>query len=65
MEESLAETLYDLVRTEQFAPFSILFASGQRPPASSRLGDGHLMKFFAFDCNAAQARATFAWQGRP
>src|SRR5271165_1511365 len=38
---------------------------GSEPPACSRLGDGHLMKFFAFDCNAAQARATFAWHGRP
>jgi hypothetical protein len=36
MEESLAETLYDLVRTEQFVPFSILFASGQRFKIKSR-----------------------------
>src|SRR6516164_8965469 len=30
MEESLPKTLYDLVRAEQFVPFSILFATGQR-----------------------------------
>ena len=30
MEESLAKTLYDLVRAEKFVPFSILFATGQR-----------------------------------
>ena len=36
MEESLAETLYDLVRTEQFVPFSILFASGRRFKIKSR-----------------------------
>ena len=36
MEDSLAETLYDLVRTEQFVPFSILFASGQRFKIKSR-----------------------------
>ena len=29
MKESLAATLYDLVRAEQFVPFSILLASGQ------------------------------------
>ncbi len=28
--ESLAETLYDLMRAEQFVPFCILFASGKR-----------------------------------
>jgi hypothetical protein len=36
MEESLAETLYDVVRAEQFVPFSILFASGQRFKIKSR-----------------------------
>jgi hypothetical protein len=30
LKESLAKTLYDLVRAPQFVPFSILFASGQR-----------------------------------
>lgn len=30
MKESLSTTLYDLVRAEQFVPFSMLFASGQR-----------------------------------
>ncbi len=30
LKETLAKTLYDLVRAEQFVPFSILFASGQR-----------------------------------
>jgi hypothetical protein len=28
--ESLPKTLYDLVRAEQFVPFSIVFAAGQR-----------------------------------
>jgi hypothetical protein len=36
MKESLAKTLYDLVRAEQFVPFSILFASGQRFEIKSR-----------------------------
>ena len=36
MKESLAKTLYDLVRAEQFVPFSILFASGQRSEIKSR-----------------------------
>ena len=36
MKESLAKTLYDLVRAEQFAPFSILFASGQRLEIKTR-----------------------------
>jgi hypothetical protein len=35
-EVSLAETLYDLVRAEQFVPFSILFASGQRLEIKTR-----------------------------
>ena len=39
MEESLAETLYDLVRAEQFVPFSIIFASGQQFKIKSR---GHI-----------------------
>jgi hypothetical protein len=30
LKEPLPETLYDLVRTEQFVPFSIVFATGQR-----------------------------------
>jgi hypothetical protein len=30
LKESLAKILYDLVRAEQFVPFSILFASWQR-----------------------------------
>ena len=30
LKESLPKTLYDLVRTEQFVPFSIVFATGQR-----------------------------------
>jgi hypothetical protein len=30
LKETLAKTLYDLVRAPQFVPFSILFASGQR-----------------------------------
>jgi len=37
MKESLAKTLYDLVRAEQFVPFSILFASGQRLPTFAKL----------------------------
>jgi hypothetical protein len=36
MKESLAATLYDLVRAEQFVPFSILFASGQRYEIKAR-----------------------------
>jgi hypothetical protein len=36
MKESLAKNLYDLVRAEQFVPFSILFASGQRFEIKSR-----------------------------
>lgn len=36
MKESLAKNLYDFVRTEQFVPFSILFASGQRFEINSR-----------------------------
>jgi hypothetical protein len=30
LKESLFKTLYDLVRTEQFVPFSLVFATGQR-----------------------------------
>jgi hypothetical protein len=30
LKESLPKTLYDLVRAEQFVPFSIVFAAGQR-----------------------------------
>jgi len=30
LKESLPKTLYDLLRAEQFVPFSILFATGQR-----------------------------------
>ena len=30
LKESLPKNLYDLVRAEQFVPFSILFATGQR-----------------------------------
>jgi hypothetical protein len=33
---SLAETLYDLVRAEQFVPFSIHFANGQRLEINTR-----------------------------
>ena len=36
MKESLAKTLYDWVRAEEFVPFSILFASGQRFEIKSR-----------------------------
>jgi hypothetical protein len=36
MRESLAANLYDLVRAEQFVPFSILFASGQRCEIKTR-----------------------------
>jgi hypothetical protein len=36
LKESLARTLYDLVRTPQFVPFSILFASGQRLEIKTR-----------------------------
>ena len=36
MKESLAKTRYDLMRAEQFVPFSILFASGQRFEIKSR-----------------------------
>jgi hypothetical protein len=36
LEESLAKTLYDLVRAPQFVPFSILFASGQRLEINTR-----------------------------
>jgi hypothetical protein len=36
MKESLAKTLYDLVRAEQFVPFSIIFASGQRYEIKTR-----------------------------
>jgi hypothetical protein len=30
LKESLSKTLYDLVRAEQFVPFSMVFATGQR-----------------------------------
>jgi hypothetical protein len=33
---SLAETLYELVRAEQFVPFSIHFANGQRLEIKTR-----------------------------
>jgi hypothetical protein len=36
LKESLAKTLYDLVRAEQFVPFSILFATGQRLEIKTR-----------------------------
>jgi hypothetical protein len=36
MKESLAGVIYDLARAEQFVPFSILFASGQRFEIKSR-----------------------------
>ena len=36
LEESLAKTIYDLVRAPRFVPFSILFASGQRLEINTR-----------------------------
>ena len=36
LKESLAETLYDFVRVKEFAPFSIVFANGQRYEIKTR-----------------------------
>jgi len=41
LKESLAETLYDFVRVKEFAPFSIVFANGQRYEIKTRDHIGH------------------------
>jgi hypothetical protein len=48
-------------RIESFDVIRVL--KDPEPSASSRLGDGHLMKFFAFDCNARRRGRLFRGMG--